>query len=228
MSCPARRDSRFRTSFCSGVMRIWSCDDLSAMDPPSHKDGLTSIHRYWRRLSKQNIQAPGIQFPAPTAFVGQDARFEGATSTAARRLDCGDVDLFHLHHRIERALGGGGIGIGYRLGQSDRRNLPAQSPFVLTPAARTLLAAVADDCVPVTIGFGLVGGCDLKRECFVVLGCGSAIEPEAGNPHHRKLDRQASLAGFGSRRRMDSLSKRILNGSASTLHNRVARACLPS
>src|SRR5436305_12135611 len=79
------------------------------------------------------------------------------TSTAARRLDGGDVDLLHLHHRIERALGDGGIGIGDRLGQSDRRNLPRQSPFVLAPAARTLLAAVADDGVPVPIGFGLVG-----------------------------------------------------------------------
>ena len=31
----------------------------------------------------------------------RDVRFEGATSPAARRLDCGDVDLFHLHHRAE-------------------------------------------------------------------------------------------------------------------------------
>jgi hypothetical protein len=37
-----------------------------------------------------------------------------ASSTVARRFDCSDVDLFHLHHRIERALGGSGIGIGYR------------------------------------------------------------------------------------------------------------------
>ena len=120
----------------------------------------------------------------------RDARFEDATSTAARRLDCSDVDLFHLHHRIERALGGSGIGTGYRFGQSDRRDLPGQSPFVLAPAARTLFAAVADDRVPVTISFGLVSGCDLKRERFVVLECGSAIEPEAGNPHHGKLYRQ--------------------------------------
>jgi hypothetical protein len=27
-----------------------------------------------------------------------------ATTTAASRLDCSDVDLFHLHHRLERAL----------------------------------------------------------------------------------------------------------------------------
>src|SRR5215213_4595287 len=37
---------------------------------------------------------------------------EDATSAAARRLDCSDVDLCHLHHRIERALGNGGVGIG--------------------------------------------------------------------------------------------------------------------
>jgi hypothetical protein len=67
--------------------------------------------------------------------------------TAARCLDCSDVDFFHLHHRIERALGGSGIGTGDRLWQGDRRNLPGQSPFVLTPAARALLAAVADDRV---------------------------------------------------------------------------------
>ena len=120
----------------------------------------------------------------------RNARFEDATSTAARRLDCSDVDLFHLHHRIERALGGSGIGTGYRFGQSDRRDLPGQSPFVLAPAARTLFAAVADDRVPVTISFGLVSGCDLKRERFVVLECGSAIEPESRNAHHGKLNGQ--------------------------------------
>src|SRR3954463_11863352 len=98
----------------------------------------------------------------------RDARFEDAMSATARRLDCGDVDLSHLHHRIKRALGGSGIGIGYGLDQSDRRNLPGQSPLVLTPAARALFAAIADDRVPVTIGFRLVRGCDLKRECFVV------------------------------------------------------------
>ena len=47
----------------------------------------------------------------------RDARFEDATS-AARRLDCSDVDLFHLHHRIESELGGSDIRIGYSFGQS--------------------------------------------------------------------------------------------------------------
>ena len=120
----------------------------------------------------------------------RDAPSEDATSTAVRRLDCSDVDLFHLHHRIERAFGGSGIGIGDRSCQGDRRNLPGQSPFVLAPAAHAFLAAVADDRVPVAIRFGLVNGCDLKRERFVVLERGAAIEPEAGNAHHGKLDRQ--------------------------------------
>src|SRR5512133_1791338 len=112
-----------------------------------------------------------------------------ATSTSTRRLDCGDVDLSHLQHRIEGALGDGGIGIGDRFDQSDRRNLPGQAPFVFAPSAGTLFAAVADDRVPVTIGFSLVSGCNLERECFAVLERGAAIEPEAGDSHHYELDR---------------------------------------
>ena len=115
----------------------------------------------------------------PTKTAGYVAPCAGGlfkdckSSTAARSLDCSDVDLYHLHHRIERALGDSGIGIGDRFRQGDRRNLPGQSPFVLAPAAYTFLAAVADDCVPVTIRFGLVNGCDLKRKRFVVLDLGT-------------------------------------------------------
>src|SRR5512133_814855 len=138
-----------------------------------------------------------------------------APSTVARRFYCGDVDLFHLHHRIERALGGRGIGIGYRSRQSQRRNLPRQAPFVLAPAAGILFTAVADDSVPVTIRFGLVIGCDLKRECPVVLDLWSAIEPEAGNSHHGKLDRQhiPFLTGRKvSRREVHRANRRIGKG----------------
>ena len=132
-----------------------------------------------------------------------------STSTAACRLDRGDVDLLHLHHRLERALGGGGIGVGDRFRQGDRRDLPGQAPFVLAPAARALLAAVADDRVPVAIRFGLVGGGDLERERFVVLERRSAVEPEAGNAHHGELDgqhvpflpRRESLPARGAPRR---------------------------
>jgi hypothetical protein len=58
------------------------------------------------------------------------------------------------------------------------------------PAARALLAAIADDRVPVAIRFGLVSGCDLKRERFVVLERRSTVEPEARNAHHGILDGQ--------------------------------------
>src|SRR5262249_4802579 len=70
------------------------------------------------------------------------------------------------------------------------RTLPCPPLFVFPPAACALWPAVADDGVPVAIGFGLIGSCDLKRECFVVLERGSAIEAEAGNAHHGELDRQ--------------------------------------
>ena len=36
-----------------------------------------------------------------------------ASSSVPRRFDRGDVDLSHLHHRLERALGGRTVGIGY-------------------------------------------------------------------------------------------------------------------
>jgi hypothetical protein len=37
-----------------------------------------------------------------------------ALSASIGGLDRSDVNLFHLHHRIERALGDGGIGFRYR------------------------------------------------------------------------------------------------------------------
>jgi hypothetical protein len=49
-------------------------------------------------------------------FVASNGNFSQIAavdpSTAACRLDCSDVDSFHLHHRVEHALGNSGIGIG--------------------------------------------------------------------------------------------------------------------
>src|SRR5262245_43308884 len=83
-------------------------------------------------------------------------------STATRGLDCSNIDLLHLHHRVESALGGGGVGIVDRLGQGDRGDLPGYPPFVLAPAAGALLTSVPDDRVPVAIRLGLIIGRDLK------------------------------------------------------------------
>src|SRR5438105_6390671 len=140
---------------------------------------------------KNAVSRSGKSTPEPDSVrLPPTATFRQGTSTAACRFECRDVDLFHLHHRIERALGGCGIGIRDRLHQSARRNLPGHAPFVLAPAARALFSAVADDGVPVAIRFGLVSGCDLKRECFVVLELGSAIKANARNAHYDEIDDQ--------------------------------------
>ena len=73
---------------------------------------------------------------------------------------CGDVDLFHLHHRIEPAHGDGEIGDRFRWGTQSK------CQDNLCPGScrtRLSVAAVADDRVPVAIRFSLVSGCDLKR-----------------------------------------------------------------
>ncbi len=67
----------------------------------------------------KSLSNPGFLF-----FDESKKGFGNVPSTATSRLDCSDVYLFHLHHRIESAFGDSGIVIGYRFGQSDRRNLP--------------------------------------------------------------------------------------------------------
>src|ERR1700719_641152 len=85
-----------------------------------------------------------------------------ASGSAPCRFDDGDVDLLHFHHRLERALGGRTVGIGRRVQQRPRSDLPGQAPSVLAPSARALGAAVVDDRVPVAVRLGLVVGDDLK------------------------------------------------------------------
>src|SRR5688572_22408418 len=77
------------------------------------------------------------------------------TSAAPRCLDRGDVDLLHAHHRLKRALCLIAAG-RQRLGQHAWRDLPGDAPLVFAPAARTLLAAIADDGVPVAVGLVLI------------------------------------------------------------------------
>jgi len=44
--------------------------------------------------------------------LGQVCTITVPSAAPPRRLDCGDVYLFHWHHRFERALGRCGIAIG--------------------------------------------------------------------------------------------------------------------
>src|SRR5919201_154498 len=111
------------------------------------------------------------------------------TSASSRGLDGGDVDLLHGHHRFERALRLTATG-RKRLGQHARRDLPREPPAVLAPTARALLAAIADDRIPVAVGLFLIVRRDLEGKGFAVLERGAAIETETGNAHHGEIDGQ--------------------------------------
>ena len=103
-------------------------------------------------------------------------------SAAPRRLDRGDVDFRHIHHRIKRAFGFSAAG-RHRLGQHTRRDLPGNAPFVLAPTARTFLTAIADDRLPVAIGFFLIVRRDLEGEGFGMFERrGPPLMPRQGMP----------------------------------------------
>src|SRR5712672_3761268 len=129
---------------------------------------------------------------------GQDAAIRSvATSAAPRRFDRGDVDFPHAHHGIECALCFSATG-RQCLCQHARRDLPGDAPLVLAPAARTLLASIADNCVPVAVGLLLIIGGDLKRESLVMLERGTAVKTDAGDAGDCEFYRQhvALLAGW--------------------------------
>ena len=65
----------------------------------------------------------------PSLIFGVEARVfveVGKLSALAQpcRFDRGDVDLFHAHHRVERALGGRAIRVGHRCNEGARGDLP--------------------------------------------------------------------------------------------------------
>src|SRR5258705_13286793 len=90
-------------------------------------------------------------FRMRTTAFGANGEILVWTSAAPRRFDRGDVDFLHAHHGIECALCLIPAG-RQRLCQHARRDLPGDAPPVLTPAARTLLASIADNGVPVAVG----------------------------------------------------------------------------
>src|SRR4051794_14527437 len=118
-------------------------------------------------------------------------------SAPPRRRDCGDVDLLHGHHRIKCALCFIAAG-RHRLGQLARRDLPRHAPLVFAPAARALLAAIADDSVPIAVGLRLIVSGDLEREGFVMLEHGTAVEADTRDAGNFEFDRQhiSLLAGW--------------------------------
>jgi uncharacterized protein len=110
-------------------------------------------------------------------------------SAAPCRLDSGDVDFLHFHHRIESALCFLATS-RKRVGQHARRDLPGNSPLIFAPPALALLSAITDDCVPVAVRLFLIFGRDLKREGFVMLEYGTAVEAETGYAEDREFNHQ--------------------------------------
>src|SRR5882672_570018 len=119
------------------------------------------------------------------------------SSAASRRLDCGDVDLLHRHHRLEGAFGLGATG-RHRVGQRARGDLPGEAPAVLAPTARAFLAAIADDRIPVAVRLRLIVRGDLEGERLAVLERRAAVETKAGNAEDGELHRQ-NIAGLAAR-----------------------------
>src|SRR5436190_6832371 len=111
------------------------------------------------------------------------------SSAASRRLDGGDVDLLHRHHRLEGALGLSATG-RHRVGQRARGDLPGEAPAVLAPTARAFLAAIADDRVPVAVRLFLIVGRDLEGKGLVVLELRAAVETETRNTQNGELHGQ--------------------------------------
>src|SRR5216110_2106366 len=90
-----------------------------------------------------------------------------STSAPPRRLDGGDVDLLHRHHRFEGTLCLTAAS-RERVGQRARRDLPGEAPAVLAPTALAFLAAIADDRVPVTVRLFLIVRRDLEGKGLAV------------------------------------------------------------
>ena len=111
-------------------------------------------------------------------------------SVAQRRLDGGDVDLHHGHHRVEGPSGLGRVRVGDGVHQHGRRDLPGDAPAVPAPAAGDALAAVVHQGVPVAVSLGLVGGGHLERKRVGVRMPRTAIQAQAGHAQHGEFHRQ--------------------------------------
>src|SRR5215211_5505880 len=80
-----------------------------------------------------------------------------------RLLERRDLDLAHLEHRGHDALRRLGLGAGEQRGEPGGGDLPGDAEAILEPAARAVLAALAE-AGPVLVDLGLVAAVDLERD----------------------------------------------------------------
>src|SRR5688572_10966354 len=88
-----------------------------------------------RSCSTRRICRPTIDGRARPSIAAR--RLESLRLAAPRRLDRRDVDLLHVHHRLEGSLPLSSTSLE-GLGQNAWRYLPGEPPFILAPAARAL------------------------------------------------------------------------------------------
>ena len=162
---------------------------------PEPRRGHCGVERLDRLHCGQQIVPARMSTTTPlakstdTIFVRQAAT-ASTSSPRERCFDGGDVDLLHLHHRLEGTFRGGPVGVDDRVEQHPRGDLPRHAPLVLAPATGALAAVVVDDRVPQTVGLGLVVGGDLKRERLGVGERGPAVQADAGDATHREVHGQ--------------------------------------
>src|SRR5690606_29401047 len=191
------------SSACSTSSSSSGASQPDTTRPPSHS--LASWHSppqsYGCRLmstgpSKDHPGKPAdgrLRWPPAQSLPLTRGRLGGGCPTEPlpppRRLDCGNIDLLHAHHRLERPLGLFAAG-SHGLAQRPRSDLPGDPPFVLAPAAHALLSAIAHNGIPIAVGLVLILGHHLHGKGFAVLEGRAAIEPDTGYPHHGEFDRE--------------------------------------
>ena len=84
------------------------------------KDLAAAKKFYEGMLGLKQIDAEGEEV---VVYQTGTSRLNVSRRAAHRRLDLGDVDLPHLHHRLERALCDIAA-LGHRIGQDARGDLP--------------------------------------------------------------------------------------------------------
>src|SRR6266508_5969887 len=125
------------TSRASVPCRMSFFDRATIAIPPCRASYVKRAGACGRRVL-QNVVDPEMRPQVPLV----------STSAPPRCLDGGDIDLLHRHHRLEGTLCLTATS-GKRLGQRAGGDLPGEAPAVLAPTALALLAAIADDRVPV-------------------------------------------------------------------------------
>src|ERR1700722_18896708 len=112
-------------------------------------------------------------------------------------LERGDVDPLHPHHRVESALGSGGIGAADEPRKLPRHNLPGEAIAILDPAALLGLRH-GRQRVAQAVDLGLRLNWNLERHRLIELKERPAVETREGLPHQGELDHQhiARLAGW--------------------------------